>query len=155
MKKIRPFFPIICIVLSLAGLCGAVQTFWLAILSFKNGEVLKTMAILILILGLAWAIASIIAGISAFRQANKIIALQRNVKQNRLDPRYSKTAKQAYRARINFKQCRVRSILIVLICVVQMIFICIIGVKIGQISMLALCGIAVPFIFLVSAKSNS
>ncbi|MCQ2530208.1 MAG: hypothetical protein MJ086_03030 [Lachnospiraceae bacterium] len=155
MKKIRPFFPIISIVLSIAGLCGAVLTFWLSVLSFKNGEVLKTMAVLILIFGLAWSIAAVIAGISSFRQANKIIALQRNVNQNRLDPRYSKTAKQAYRARINFKQCRVRSILIVLICVVQMIFICIVGVKIGQISMLALCGIVVPFVFLASAKSNS
>ncbi len=155
MKKINPFFKIISIVLSVAGFCGAVITFWLTVLNFRNREALKTMSILILIFGLAWAIASVIAGISSFRQAQKIIALQRNVKQNNLDPRYSKTAKRAYRARINFNQCRIRSILIVLICVVEMVFISIVGVKTGQMILLAVCGIVVPFIFLATAKSNS
>lgn len=155
MKKISPFFSVISIMLCAAGVCGTVVSFWLTVQNFRNGEALKTTVVLALIFGILWAAACVIAGISAYGQAKKITALQRTVSQSKLDPRYSKTAKKAYRIRINYKQCRIRAFLIVIICLIQMTFICIIGTKIAPLVILAVCGIAVPFLFLISSKANS
>ncbi len=155
MKKISPFFSIISILLCIAGLAGAAVTVWLSIPLLRDGQVSKTAPAFILIFGLAAAVTSVIAGLSAYNQAKSIISLQRSVIQNKLDPRYSKTAKKAYRARLNFSQCRLRTILIVLFCMAAMVFACTAGLKIVQLLLLGVCGIVVPFVFLATAKSNS
>lgn len=145
MKKMSPTFPVLSIMLVIGGGAGLIMDFIMALSLLKNPDCAKAMAAIIIVFGIAWSVASIIAGIGSYKQAVIIIKKQRVAAQKG----------KLTRARLGITGISVRAILIVAICAVQMIFIVIVGVVIWQLLLLLLFGILIPLIYLISARINA
>jgi len=145
MKKMSPIFPVLSIVLVISGALGLVMDFIMALSLLKNEECPRALAVIIIIFGLAWGIASIISGITSYKSSVSIIKKQRIASQRG----------KISRARINIRSISIKAILIVSICAVQMIFIVVAGVVIWKLLALLLIGIIIPLIYLISARLNA
>lgn len=145
MKKMSSTFPVLSILLVTGGGVGLVMDFIMALSLLKNPDCSKAMAAIIIVFGIAWSVAAIIAGIGSYKQAVTIIKKQRAAAQRG----------KLTRARLGITGINVRAILIVAICAVQMIFIVIVGVVIWQLLILFLFGILIPLIYLISARINA
>jgi len=119
--------------------------FFLALSLLKNLDCPKVLSAIIIILGLAWGIAAIIAGVSSYKNSVSIIKKQRVASQRG----------KISRARINIKVISIRAILIVAICAVQMIFLVVTGVAIWKLLALLFIGIIIPIVYLISARLNA
>ena len=77
MKRMSAVFPITCILLAAAGASGLVMDFMLAVEKMKDIDCPKFLAVLVIVMGLAWAVAAIITGINGYAEAKRVIRQQR------------------------------------------------------------------------------
>ncbi len=143
MKRMSAVFPITCILLVAAGASGLVIDFMLAVEKMKDIDCPKFLAVLIIVMGLAWAVAAIITGINGFAEAKRVIRLQR---------RRAPAARS--NSKLSGRQLAVRAILIIAICAVEIIFALLTGLKTGQLLYFVIAGIVIPYLFMISGKAN-
>ena len=142
MKRMSAVFPITCILLAAAGASGLVMDFMLAVEKMKDIDCPKFLAVLVIVMGLAWAVAAITTGINGYAEAKRVIRQQR------------KRVPAGSRAKLNGRQLAVRAILIIVICAVEIIFALLTGLKTGQLLYFVIAGIIIPYLFMVSGKAN-
>ena len=142
MKRMSAVFPITCILLAAAGASGLVMDFMLAVEKMKDIDCPKFLAVLVIVMGLAWAVAAITTGINGYAEAKRVIRQQR------------KRVPAGSRAKLNGRQLAVRAILIIAICAVEIIFALLTGLKTGQLLYFVIAGIIIPYLFMVSGKAN-
>lgn len=143
MKRMSVLFPISCILLLVAGATGLVMDFLIALEKMKDTDCPKFLAILIIAMGLAWAVAALITAINGFTKAKRVIAQQRRQRDG-----------QRVKVRLNGRQLAVRAILIIAICAVQIIFALLTGLKTWQLLYFILAGMIIPYLFMISSKAN-
>ena len=144
MKRMSIVFPITCILLLAAGATGLVMDFLIALEKMKDADCPKFLAVLIIIMGLAWAAAAIITGFNGFMEARRMIQLQRK-----------KRAGRNARTRLNGRQLAVGAILIIAICTVEIIFALLTGLKTGQLLYFVIAGIIIPYLFMIYGRANA
>ena len=144
MKRLSPMFPATCILLVLAGAAGLVMDFFLAVEKMKDTDCPKFLAVLIILFGLAWAVAAILVGVNGYTEAKRIILQQR---------RKGAGAKRV-RTRLNIRQLGMRAILIIVISALQIIFALLTGLKIWQLLLLIFIGILIPYLFMLFSKGT-
>lgn len=143
MKRMSAVFPITCILLVAAGASGLVMDFMLAVEKMKDIDCPKFLAVLIIVMGLGWAVAAIITGLNGFSEAKRVIRQQRK-----------RTPAARARAKLNGRQLAIRAILIIAICAVEIIFALLTGLKTGQLLYFVLAGILIPYLFMISGKAD-
>ena len=143
MKRMSAVFPITCILLAAAGASGLVMDFMLAVEKMKDIDCPKFLAVLVIVMGLAWAVAAIITGINGYAEAKRVIRQQRK-----------RTPAARGRAKLNGRQLAVRAILVIAICAVEIIFALLTGLKTGQLLYFVIAGLIIPYLFMISGKAN-
>ncbi len=117
--------------------------FMLAVEKMKDIDCPKFLAVLIIVMGLGWAVAAIITGLNGFSEAKRVIRQQRK-----------RTPAARARAKLNGRQLAIRAILIIAICAVEIIFALLTGLKTGQLLYFVLAGILIPYLFMISGKAD-
>lgn len=144
MKRMSIIFPISCILLIVAGGTGLIMDFLIALEKMKDNDCPKFLAVLIILMGLAWALAAIIIGINGFKEAKRMILQQRKQRAGRR----AKTS-------LNGRQLGTGAILIIAICVVEIIFALLTGLKTWQLLYFVIAGMVVPYLFMITGKTVS
>lgn len=143
MKRMSAVFPITCILLLAAGASGLVMDFLMAVEKMKDNDCSKFLAVLIIVLGLAWAVIAIITGINGFSEAKRVFRQQRKRYPGREN-----------RSMWSGRQLSVRAILIVAVCAVEIIFALLTGLKSWQLFYFVIAGLLIPYLFMISSKAN-
>lgn len=143
MKRMSAFFPIMCILLLAAGASGLVMDFILALEKMKDVDCPKFLAILIIVMGLAWGLMAILTAIKGYREAKQVLLQQRKRKEGR-----------KVRTRVNGRALGARALVIIAICAVQIIFALLTGLKSGQLLYFLAAGMIIPYVFMISSKEN-
>ena len=141
MKRVSTLFPITCLLLMAAGASGLVMDFMIAVEKMKDPDCPKFLAILVILTGLAWAVAALIMGLKGYKAANKIILQQRRARAGRRNP-----------GRLSERQLGAGAIWIIAICAVQMIFALLTGLKSWQLLYFLFAGIVIPYLFMINGK---
>ena len=136
-------FPITCILLLAAGASGLVMDFLIALEKMKDNDCPKFLAVLIIVMGLAWAVAAIITGINGYSEAKRVIRQQRK-----------RSAGRKMQSKLSGRQLAVRAILIIAICTVEIIFALLTGLKTGQLLYFVIAGLVIPYLFMIYGKAN-
>lgn len=136
-------FPITCILLLAAGASGLVMDFLIALEKMKDNDCPRFLAVLVIAMGLAWAIAAIITGLNGYTEAKRILRQQRK-----------RQAGRRIQSRLTGRQLAVRAILIIAICVVEIIFALLTGLKTAQLLYFVIAGIIIPYLFMIYGKTN-
>ena len=136
-------FPITCILLLAAGASGLVMDFLIALEKMKDNDCPKFLAVLIIVMGLAWAVAAIITGINGYSEAKRVIRQQRK-----------RSAGRNVQSKLSGRQLAVRAILIIAICTVEIIFALLTGLKTGQLLYFVIAGLVIPYLFMIYGKAN-
>ena len=136
-------FPITCILLLAAGASGLVMDFLIALEKMKDNDCPKFLAVLIIVMGLAWAVAAIITGINGYSEAKRVIRQQRK-----------RSAGRKMKSKLSGRQLAVRAILIIAICTVELIFALLTGLKTGQLLYFVIAGLVIPYLFMIYGKAN-
>lgn len=136
-------FPITCILLLVAGASGLVMDFLIALEKMKDNDCPKFLAVLIIVMGLAWAIAAVITGINGYSEAKRVIRQQGK-----------RSTGRKMQSRLSGRQLAIRAILIIAICTVEIIFALLTGLKTGQLLYFVIAGLVIPYLFMIYGKAN-
>ena len=144
MKRMSILFPITCILLLVAGATGLVMDFLIAVEKMKDPDCPKFLAILIILAGLIWALAAIVTAIRSYKEAKRLIQLQRKQRSGKVP-----------KGRLTGRQIGTGAILIIAVCVVQIIFALLTGLKSWQVLYFIVAGMVIPYLFMISGKAVS
>ena len=139
------FFPVTCILLLVAGIGGLIMDLIFLLGKAKDADCPKFLMILILLMGLAWSVAALLASYSGYTEAKRIILQQRR----------KKNTNRKMKTRLNRSQLGMRAVLIIALCGMQIIVAMLTGLKVWQLLVLFIIGIIIPYLFMISGRANS